>query len=837
MALLDSNIVEQLKGYFDKINANIELAAFLDDSEKSTLRDNLNVYDKTSVDTKLNSKANIDGSNIDKAKFTENLIKDANISTPTNTIVTDKLVKDYLDNNYTNNTILTSKLDTKVNKDLSNLNDTEKSTLRDNLNVYDKTNIDNKLNEKANKSDLVSYLKLDGSNLTNDNRSGLITKLTDGANAINPIGALVTDSLLKTTVQDTLAKGIGAIEKGDITSKTLTVTGGEDKVFGKDVSVELKETSIETKHIKDGSVTEEKLSKDVKDRLNNSVDKTNPEDIANLYFKISELNRRLAHSPASNDTNTFITNDILHNIEDPIFDKDVANKRYVDNSISKVSEELAVTNAMAAIPQVSGNKLLSLGAGVAHIGNKQAIALGLSGQTSNQLMVYKASAGIGLSGKWGVQAGVAFNLFNDEIAKDVKNIKTNGSKDDKLREEITDMISKLSSENLELMKQLGKVSQENENIKQQLNNGEVLAKQVVDNARNIQGIQEDLLNLSPSKKSIELFGFKVNEVILSNKQIEALTEIAKVSKKVEIIGYADSKGNDKYNLQLGLDRAREVAKVLAQQLVASKAKSDGISFINRNKSKNEPNNSRNSSENDSNNNSNINYRNGRNEELDRLLNNGNTNNNRIETLNKNRLTKYETIYEVKQGSVIPAILITEVNTDLPGSVLAQVRENVYDTRSGKFLLIPKGSKLYGRYESSVARGQSRVFLVWDKLILPNSKTVDLSTFNTADSLGNSGVTDKVNNHTLALIGNAILSSVLNLGDTLSSGVSFSVGGINVGLNGNKKDGNDKDGSPFKQVTSKIVDQEANRKPTLTIKRGFKFNIIVNGDMILDKYKY
>ena len=287
-----------------------------------------------------------------------------------------------------------------------------------------------------------------------------------------------------------------------------------------------------------------------------------------------------------------------------------------------------------------------------------------------------------------------------------------------------------------------------------------------------------------------------------------------------------------------LDKAiAELAETPTQQLVASKAKSDGISFINRNKSKNEPNNSRNSSENDSNNNSNINYRNGRNEELDRLLNNGNTNNNRIETLNKNRLTKYETIYEVKQGSVIPAILITEVNTDLPGSVLAQVRENVYDTRSGKFLLIPKGSKLYGRYESSVARGQSRVFLVWDKLILPNSKTVDLSTFNTADSLGNSGVTDKVNNHTLALIGNAILSSVLNLGDTLSSGVSFSVGGINVGLNGNKKDGNDKDGSPFKQVTSKIVDQEANRKPTLTIKRGFKFNIIVNGDMILDKYKY
>ena len=708
-----------------KINKDL---SNLDNTEKSTLRDNLNVYDKTTIDTKLNEKANIDGSNINVAKFTTKLNENANISTPTDRLVTDRNVKDYLDTNYMNKTDITAKLgekldknltgltdddkstlrtnldvykksevdsafmkkdgsnitteeerktlatklsegsnltnpkgilvtdslvkegldkkvnkedvytkdeidgkitglnveglakkdgsnidetkfieklsngasldnptnklvtdsivkeklDTKANKDLSNLSDSEKSTLRDNLNVYDKTNIDNKLNEKANKSDLASYLKLDGSNLTNDNRSGLITKLTDGANATNPIGALVTDSLLKTTVQDTLAKGIGAIERGDITSKTLTVTGGENKVFGKDVSVELKENSIESKHIKDGSVTEEKLSKEVKDRLNNSVDKTNPEDIANLYFKISELNRRLAHQPTVNN-NTFMTTDILHNIEDPIFDKDVANKRYVDNSIGKVSEELAVTNAMAAIPQVSGNKLLSLGAGVAHIGNKQAIALGLSGQTSNQVMVYKASAGIGLSGKWGVQAGVAFNIFNDNVANDVKNIKKYGSKDDKLREEITDMISKLSSENLELMKQLAKVSKENEDIKNKINDNENIAKQVVENTKSIKDIQEDLVGMTPNKKSIELFGFEVNAITLTDKQKEALKEISKVAKTVEIIGYADSKGNDKYNLQLGLDRAREVAKELVKNGVnVNSIKSSGYNQIKDN---------------------------------------------------------------------------------------------------------------------------------------------------------------------------------------------------------------------------------------------------------------
>ncbi len=126
-------------------------------------------------------------------------------------------------------------------------------------------------------------------------------------------------------------------------------------------------------------------------------------------------------------------------------------------------------------------------------------------------------------------------------------------------------------------------------------------------------------------------------------------------------------------------------------------------------------------------------------------------------------------------------------------------------------------------------------VVWDKLSWPKGKFVELPEFQSADALGNSGVNDKTNNHTWSLIGNSILSSVLNFTDTLANGVSFSVGGVKLGLNGQSKE--EKGGSPFKEVTSHLVRKEVERQPTITIRRGYKFNIIVNGDLELEKYKY
>lgn len=209
----------------------------------------------------------------------------------------------------------------------------------------------------------------------------------------------------------------------------------------------------------------------------------------------------------------------------------------------------------------------------------------------------------------------------------------------------------------------------------------------------------------------------------------------------------------------------------------------------------------------------------------------------LNKLNKNRLKDNESAYEVKQGSVIPAILLTEINTDLPGTILGQVRENVYDSVTGKHLLIPKGSKLYGKYDYQIAAGQNRVLIVWDKLILTNGKHLDLLSMQGADNLGNSGLKDKTNNHTLALLGKALLSSAINVTNTLAKSVSFNIKGIEFGLDGNAKGENSKENkSPMEEVAAGILKQGADRKPTITIRRGFKFNIIVNEDLVLEKYK-
>lgn len=202
----------------------------------------------------------------------------------------------------------------------------------------------------------------------------------------------------------------------------------------------------------------------------------------------------------------------------------------------------------------------------------------------------------------------------------------------------------------------------------------------------------------------------------------------------------------------------------------------------------------------------------------------------------NQIKKSRSEYEVKQGSVLPAILITEINTDLPGTILGKIRENVYDTVTGDHLLIPKGSKLFGRYESQIPTGQNRVLIVWDKLILPNGKYLDLVAMQGADNMGNSGLKDGVNRHIIALLGRSILSSILNIGNNLSKSVSFGIGGHQFGLSGQPSQ-EGKNVSPFEQASAKILQQGVDRKPTITIRKGFKFNVIVNEDLGLEPYKY
>ena len=123
---------------------------------------------------------------------------------------------------------------------------------------------------------------------------------------------------------------------------------------------------------------------------------------------------------------------------------------------------------------------------------------------------------------------------------------------------------------------------------------------------------------------------------------------------------------------------------------------------------------------------------------------------------------------LQAGNVIPASLITGIRSDLPGQITAQVTENVYDSPTGRFLLIPQGARLIGIYDSQVAFGQSRVLLVWTRLIMPNGRSIVLERQPGADTAGYAGLEDEVDNHWGALFKAALLSTLLGVGSELGS---------------------------------------------------------------------
>ena len=187
-------------------------------------------------------------------------------------------------------------------------------------------------------------------------------------------------------------------------------------------------------------------------------------------------------------------------------------------------------------------------------------------------------------------------------------------------------------------------------------------------------------------------------------------------------------------------------------------------------------------------------------------------------------------YEIKAGSIIPVILITAINSDLPGNVVAMVSEDVYDTRTGDYLLLPKGTRVLGRYDSMVSYGQNRVQVNWNRLVRPDGSSIVLDNMPGVDLAGNSGYKDKVDNHFDRLAGGVILSSLLSVGATVSQGTYTDESSMtlqqrmaaNVGENIN---------SAGSQITRKNLDIQ----PTLKILAGKKVNVLVNKDMILSPY--
>lgn len=187
-------------------------------------------------------------------------------------------------------------------------------------------------------------------------------------------------------------------------------------------------------------------------------------------------------------------------------------------------------------------------------------------------------------------------------------------------------------------------------------------------------------------------------------------------------------------------------------------------------------------------------------------------------------------YVVQAGNIIPASLITGIRSDLPGQITAQVTENVYDSPTGRFLLIPQGTRLIGIYDSQVAFGQSRVLLVWTRLIMPNGRSIVLERQPGADAAGYSGLEDDVDNHWGVLFKAALLSTLLGVGSELGS--TTGTGSNSDVITALRRGSSDS----LNQTGQKVVQQNLNIQPTLTVRPGFPVRVVVNRDLVLEPYK-
>ena len=195
-----------------------------------------------------------------------------------------------------------------------------------------------------------------------------------------------------------------------------------------------------------------------------------------------------------------------------------------------------------------------------------------------------------------------------------------------------------------------------------------------------------------------------------------------------------------------------------------------------------------------------------------------------------RLSRPASPFVVQAGTVIPAALITGIRSDLPGQITAQVTENIYDTPTGRARLIPQGARLIGVYDSQVAFGQSRVLLVWTRLIMPNGRSMVLERQQGADAGGYSGLEDDVDNHWGELAKAALLSTVLSVGSEVGSGAD---NGNNTAILQALRLGA---ANSLNQTGQQVVRRNLNIQPTLTIKPGFPVRVLVSRDLVLEPYR-
>ena len=194
---------------------------------------------------------------------------------------------------------------------------------------------------------------------------------------------------------------------------------------------------------------------------------------------------------------------------------------------------------------------------------------------------------------------------------------------------------------------------------------------------------------------------------------------------------------------------------------------------------------------------------------------------------------------VVAGSVIPAVMVSGINSDLPGPILAQVSQSVFDSATGRSLLIPQGSRLIGAYRNASAWGQQRVQIAWQRLIFPNTASMDLPQMPGTDQGGYAGFTDQVNNHYLATFGTAAVTSLISAGQMVGQMAAFGGGGTSGPYGYYQPNqwatAGETAGSAASAQMGALGQQRLsngmNRPPTIEIRPGYQFDVMVTEDLV------
>jgi type IV secretory pathway VirB10-like protein len=185
-------------------------------------------------------------------------------------------------------------------------------------------------------------------------------------------------------------------------------------------------------------------------------------------------------------------------------------------------------------------------------------------------------------------------------------------------------------------------------------------------------------------------------------------------------------------------------------------------------------------------------------------------------------------YQLMAGTIIPGIMVTGINSDLPGQIMGQVSQNVYDTNEGKYLLIPLGTKIMGTYDSKVTFGQDRLLVVWNRLIFPNGKSIGIGNMPGIDTAGYTGFHDKVDNHDGRIATAIIVGSLFTAAATMATGDSSGDTSFKAAAGSGIAQG-------ASNAATNLLQKNLSVQPTVIIRPGYQFNIFLNKDIILEPY--